>query len=81
MLKLLGKEILPGLKGLPVSDKKPILHQAVLALENGVNNGTLSLNKLLSMGFDVNVLDGDGESALHHLFRATERVDDVGQIF
>ena len=81
MLKLLGKELLPGLKGLPVSDKKPILHQAVLALQHGVNKGTLSLNKLLSMGFDVNALDGNGESALNHFFRATKRVGDVGQIF
>ena len=81
MLKLLGKELLPALKGLPVSDKKPILHQAVLALQHGVNKGKLTLNKLLSMGFEVNALDGDGDSALHHFFRASKRVGDAGQIF
>ena len=64
-----------------MSEKKPIIHQAVFALQHGVNKGKLSLNKLLSMGFEVNVLDGNGESALHHFFRASKSVRCVRQIF
>ena len=80
-IKLLGKELLPGLEDIPNSDKKPILHQAVLALLNGVNRGNLSLNKLLSMGFEVNVTDENGDGALHHIFRASKPVECVRQIF
>ena len=35
--------------------------------------GNLSLRKLVyEMNFDVNALDKNGESALHHLFRASD---------
>ena len=59
-----------GLEGLGMSRNMPIIHQAVLAEQHGLK-GNLSLYKVLGMGFDVNVLDQNGEGALHQMFRAS----------
>ena len=56
-----------------MSNNKPILHQAVLARLHELPVGVLTLSKLISMGFDVNALDANGESALSQIFFTTKR--------
>ena len=60
LVNQLGKVQLPGLEHLPMSNNKPILHQAVLVELLGpkfIRKGVLTLSELIGLGFDVNVLD------------------------
>ena len=69
LVNQLGKVQLPGLEHLPMSNNKPILHQAVLVTLLGtVKKGVLTLSTLFSLGFDVNALDEYGETALSPIF-------------
>ena len=71
LINQLGKVHLAGLEGLPTSENKPILHQAVLLKQTSIPKGNLTLTKLIYMGFDVNVLDENGETAISHFFKTS----------
>ena len=71
LINQLGKVNLPGLKDLPMSENKPILHQAVQLKQTEIPKGNLTLSKLLYMGFDVNALDDNSETAISYFFKTS----------
>ena len=78
LINQLGKVHLAGLEGLPESENKPILHQAVLLMQTSMSKGILTLAKLIYMGFDVNVLDENGETAISHFFKTSLKSKFIG---
>ena len=76
LINQLSKVPLAGLEGLPASENKPILHQAVQLKQTSITKGNLTLTKLVYMGFDVNVLDENGETAISHFFKTSLRFID-----
>ena len=56
-----------------MSNNKPILHQAVLAKLHEQKPGILTFPTLIDLGFDVNALDENGESALSQIFFTAKR--------
>ena len=80
LMKQLDMERLAGFENLEISNDKPILHQAVLAKLHGLPKESLTLSKLLRIGFDVNALDDNGQSALLQVFLTTERKAPVAEI-
>ena len=70
LIKQLGLERLP--KTADGGGGKPLLHQAVhIELQYENPKGLLSLAKLLEIGFDVNVLDEYGQTALNQIFKTS----------
>ena len=81
LINQLGKVHLAGLEGLPTSENKPILHQAVQLKQTSMPKGNVTLIKLIYMGFDVNVLDENGETAISHLFKTSIQTKQLGETF
>ena len=79
LINQLSKVHLAGLEGLPESENKPILHQAVLLKQTSIPKGNLTLTKLIYMGFDVNVLDENGETAISQLFKTSIQTKQLGE--
>ena len=64
----LSREPLP--KSADSNPGELLLHQAVhVELEKANPRGLITLDKLIEMGFDVNVLDSNGETAINQLFK------------
>ena len=81
LINQLSKVPLAGLEGLPASENKPILHQAVQLKQTSITKGNLTLTKLVYMGFDVNVLDENGETAITHFFKTSQQSKWLGETF
>ena len=78
LINQLSKVHLAGLEGLPESENKPILHQAVLLMQTSMPKGVLTLAKLIYMGFDVNALDENDETAISPIFKTSLKSKFIG---
>ena len=70
LMKQLSREPLP--KSADGRRGELLLHQAVhTELQNAKPRGLISLAQLIEMGFDINALDSNGESAIDQLFETS----------